>query len=69
MNTREQVKADFDKRTEGFTCKSPIPETIKEPVGLPDPMRSHGTIGELKDAIIKQAEYDAFAPRINDQDR
>ena len=59
---REQVKADFDKRTVGFTYKSPIPEMIKEPVGLPDPMRTHGTIGELKDAIIKQAEDDTFAP-------
>ena len=59
---RKQVKADFDKRTEGFTYKSPIPEMIKEPVGLPDPMRTHGTISDLKEAIIKQAEDEAFAP-------
>ena len=59
---RQQVKADFDKRTEGFTYKSPIPEMIKEPVGLPDNMRTHGTIGDLREAVIKQAAGDDYAP-------
>jgi len=60
---RQQVKADFAKRTQGFTYKSPLPEIIKEPVGLPDNMRKHGTIGDLKAAVIKQSEGDDFAPR------
>jgi aminobenzoyl-glutamate utilization protein B len=59
---RQQVKADFDKRTRGFTYKSPLPEIIKEPVGLPDNMRKHGTIGDLKTAVIKQIGGDDFAP-------
>ena len=36
---------------------------VKEPVGLPDKMRTHGTIGDLKEAVIKQADGDDFAPR------
>jgi len=59
----KQVKADFAKRTQGFTYKSPIPDLIKEPVGLPDKMRTHGTIGDLKEAVIKQGGGDDFAPR------
>lgn len=59
---RKQVKADFDKRTQGFTYKSPLPEMIKEPVGLPDSMRKHGTIGDLKSAVIKQSDGDNYAP-------
>ena len=62
---RSEVKADFEKRTEGFTYKSPLPEIIKEPVGLPDDMRTHGTIGDLREDIIKQAADDAFDPRRN----
>ena len=56
----KQAKADFDKRTEGFTYKSPIPDIIKEPSGLPDDMRSHGTHHQLKETIIKSAEDDNF---------
>jgi hypothetical protein len=48
-----EARADFDKRTEGFTYKSPIPDIIKEPAVLPDDMRSHGTRHELKESIIK----------------
>ena len=62
---RKQVKTDFEKRTQGFTYKSPIPEIIKEPVGLPDDMRSHGTMGDLREYIIKQAADDAYDPRGN----
>ena len=62
---RKQVKADFEKRTQGFTYKSPIPEIIKEPVGLPDAMRTHGTIGDLRKDIIKQEADDAYDPRGN----
>ncbi|WP_220718061.1 amidohydrolase [Agarivorans litoreus] len=59
---REDMKADFDKRTQGFTYVSPLPDIIKEPVGLPDAMRKHGTIGDLKEAVTKQAEDDDFDP-------
>jgi aminobenzoyl-glutamate utilization protein B len=52
----EQVKADFEKRTEGFTYKSPIPDFIKEPSGLPDEMRSFDKHVELKARILKTTE-------------
>jgi aminobenzoyl-glutamate utilization protein B len=54
----KQTKADFDKRTEGFTYESPIPDIIREPAGLPDEMRSHGTRIELKESIIKSHSHD-----------
>ncbi len=54
----KQTKADFDKRTEGFTYESPIPDMIKEPAGLPDDMRSHGTRLELKESILKVHSHD-----------
>ena len=54
----KQTKADFDKRTEGFTYESPIPDMIKEPAGLPDDMRSHGTRLELKETILKGHSHD-----------
>ena len=57
---REQMKADFDKRTEGFVYKAPIPELIKEPVGLPDEMRHFGTVLDLKKDFVKTAEDDQF---------
>ena len=50
---RKQAKADFDKRTEGFTYKSPIPDIFKEPAGLPDDMRSYGTRSQLKATFLK----------------
>jgi len=46
---RKQMKADFDKRTEGFVYKAPIPDIIKEPIGLPDEMRHFGTVLQLKE--------------------
>ena len=55
-----QVKADFDRRTQGFVYKSPIPEKIKEPVGLPDKMRQHGSILDLKESFFKTAEDDQY---------
>lgn len=55
---REEMRADFHKRTEGFVYRLPIHEMIKEPVGLPDEMRHHGRLIELKDSIIKAAEDD-----------
>jgi hypothetical protein len=58
----KQVKADFDKRTEGFTYKSPIPAMIKEPSGLPDKMRSHGTIFDLKQSIINSTGDHGLGP-------
>jgi aminobenzoyl-glutamate utilization protein B len=62
----KQAKADFDKRTEGFTYKSPIPEMIKEPSGLPDDMRSHGTRSQLKATILKSGGDDSFGPHPHD---
>jgi len=59
---RKQAKADFDKRTEGYTYKSPIPDMIKEPSGLPDDMRSHGTRSQLKATILKGEGDDSFGP-------
>ena len=59
---RKQAKADFDKRTEGFTYKSPIPDKIKEPSGLPDDMRSYGTRAQLKATILKGEGDDSFEP-------
>jgi len=50
---RKQMKADFEKRREGFVYKPHIPEMIKEPVGLPDEMRHFGTILEMKESYIK----------------
>jgi len=50
---RKEMKADFDKRTEGFVYKAPIPDIIKEPIGLPDEMRHFGTLLELKESYIK----------------
>ena len=54
------AKEDFAKRTEGFKYKSPIDKLIKEPIGLPNDMRSHGTTLDLKHSFIKQAEDDDF---------
>ena len=48
-----QAKADFDKRTEGLTYKSPIPDEVKEPSGLPDEMRKFGTRAQLKGTFLK----------------
>ena len=59
---RKQAKADFDKRTEGFTYKSPIPDMIREPSGLPDDIRSYGTRTQLKATILKGAGDDSFGP-------
>ncbi len=54
----KEMKADFDKRTEGFVYKAPIPDMIKEPVGLPDEMRHFGTVLQLKQDYVKTAEDD-----------
>ncbi len=62
---RKEMKADFDQRTEGFVYKSPINETIKEPVGLPGDMRHFGTLLELKESIIKTADDDQLKPGSN----
>ena len=49
----KQAKADFDKRTEGLTYQSPIPDEVKEPTGLPDAMRKFGTRAQLKGTFLK----------------
>ncbi len=51
---REEVQSDFDSRTEGFTYKSPLPDIIKEPVGLRDDERSYGSVMELKEALLNR---------------
>lgn len=58
----KQAKADFDKRTEGFTYKSPIPDMIKEPSGLPDDMRSYGTRSQLKGTFLKSGGDHGWNP-------
>ena len=55
-----KAKEDFAKRTKGVEYKSPINALIKEPVGLPDDMRSHGSVLDLKEIIYKKAEDDQF---------
>ena len=45
---RNAMQTDFYKRTEGFVYKSPILDMIREPVGLPDEIRQHGSILDLK---------------------
>jgi aminobenzoyl-glutamate utilization protein B len=62
----EEFKKDFEKRTEGFEYKSPIDPKIKEPVALPDDMRSHGSVLDLKESFHKQAEDDQFYKNSND---
>lgn len=57
---RKQVKADFDRRTEGFVYKSPLPEILKEPVGLPVEMRKYESVLELKESFYKSAADDEF---------
>jgi hypothetical protein len=57
-----EARADFDKRTEGYTYKSPIPDIIKEPAGLPDDMRRYGTRSQLKATILKGEGDDSFDP-------
>jgi aminobenzoyl-glutamate utilization protein B len=56
----EAAKSDFKERTEGFEYKSPIDPKIKEPIGLPDEMRSHGSVLDLKHSFFKQAQDDDF---------
>jgi len=59
---REEMKADFARRTKGFTYKSPIPDLIKEPISLPDKMRSYGSVLDLKEAILNQTGDHKLAP-------
>ena len=52
---RKAAWADFNKRTKGFTYTSPIPDTIKEPSGLPDEMRAFGSRAQLKQTILNSS--------------
>jgi aminobenzoyl-glutamate utilization protein B len=56
----EEVQAEFKERTKGFTYKSPIPDIIKEPVLLPDDMKKHESIIELKEYFKKHANEEGF---------
>ncbi|HZD00950.1 MAG TPA: hypothetical protein VFA46_12410 [Actinomycetes bacterium] len=62
-----RTKADFDQRTEGFTHRSPLPDDVKEPVGLPDDMPSHGTVMEVKAEIMKHAADHEYAPHTHQE--
>lgn len=53
---RKQVQADFAKSTAGFTYKSPLPEFLKEPVGLPNDMRRYESVAEIKASFINSIE-------------
>ena len=62
----KQVKADFAKRTKDFTYKSPIPDIIKEPSGLPDELRKFGTRDELKETILNSTGDHSLGPHVHD---
>jgi aminobenzoyl-glutamate utilization protein B len=64
----KQVKADFAKRTKGFTYKSPIPDIIKEPSGLPDEMRKFGTQAQLKETILNNTGDHSQGQHAHDHD-
>ena len=51
---RDAMRADFEKRTEGFTYQSPIPDFIKEPISLPEAYRTTGSVLELREVLINQ---------------
>ncbi len=56
LNELDQIEQPY------FLALDDYHHIVKEPVGLPDDMRSHGTIGELREAILKQAGDDAYGP-------
>lgn len=64
----KQVKADFDQRTDRFTYKSPIPDEIKEPSGLPDEMRQFGTRAQLKETIRNSTGEHSLGPHDHDHE-
>ena len=47
------VTADFERRTTDFTYVSPIPDFVKEPVGLPADMRSFEDPAKIKDTFFQ----------------
>lgn len=55
-----EVQAEFKKRTEGFIYKSSLPDFIKEPVLLPENMKKHESIFELKEYFKKHANEEGF---------
>ena len=55
-----EVQVEFKERTEGFTYKSPIPDIIKEPVLLPEDMKKHESVIELKEYFKKHAHEEGF---------
>lgn len=55
-----EVKAEFKERIKGFTYKSPIPDIIKEPVLLPEDMKKHESVFELKEYFKKHANEEGF---------
>lgn len=50
------VKAEFALQTEGFVYKSPLNPMIQEPISLPNDLRKHGTVIQLKEEYIKNDE-------------
>lgn len=59
-NFLTDVQAEFKERTEGFTYKSSIPDIIKEPVLLPEDMKKHESIFEIKEYFKKHANEEGF---------
>lgn len=55
-----EVTAEFKERTKGFSYKSPIPDIIKEPVLLPEHMKKHESIVEIKEYFKKHANEEGF---------
>lgn len=55
-----EAQAEFKEHTKDFTYKSPIPDIIKEPVLLPDEMRKHESVIELKEIFLKAQDDEAF---------
>ncbi len=63
---RAEAKADLEKRTEGYSYKSPIPDFIKEPSGLPDEMRQFGSRMDLKMRVRKATGDHFFGGQAHD---
>lgn len=55
---RKEIRADFEKHKGNYIYKSPVPEIIKEPAGLPAEMRQHQSIFELKESFYKASRDD-----------
>lgn len=55
-----EVQAEFKEQTKDFTYKSPIPDIIKEPVLLPEELKKHESVIELKEFFLKSQNDEGF---------